>query len=106
MTSDDADNPNIKCTRKKENETGRFIRWVMTTSEQNGNVMPSIPAHYEGEQSSKSRSKSTPDDWCRLISQNHIMPALLCLIMTLGEIERVYLVLVHMKSCISFNLDY
>ena len=48
----------------------------MTISEQNGNVMPSIPAHYEGKQSSKSRSKSTPDDWCRLISQNHIMPAL------------------------------
>ena len=50
----------------------------MTTSEQNGNVMPSIPAHYEGKLSSKSRStsKSTPDDWCRLIFQNHIMPAL------------------------------
>ena len=45
VTSDDADNPNIKCTRKKENETGRFIRWVMTTSEQNGNVMQCIPAH-------------------------------------------------------------
>jgi hypothetical protein len=42
----------------------------MTTSEQNRNVMPSIPAHYEGtKQSSKSRykSKSTlPDDWCCL----------------------------------------
>ena len=51
----------------------------MTTSEQNGNVMPSIPAHYKGKLSSKSRSKSKstlPDDWCRLISQNHIMPAL------------------------------
>ena len=51
----------------------------MTTSEQNGNVMPCILAHYKGKQSSKSRSKSKsplPDDWCRLISQNHIMPAL------------------------------
>ena len=48
----------------------------MTTSEQNGNVMPCIPAHYKGKQSSKSRSKSTPDDWCHLITQNHIMPAL------------------------------
>ena len=48
----------------------------MTTSEQDGNGMPSIPAHYEGKLSSKSRSKSTPDDWCCLISQNHIMPAL------------------------------
>ena len=48
----------------------------MTTSEQNGNVMPSILAHYEGKLSSKSRSKSTPDEWCCLISQNHIMPAL------------------------------
>ena len=48
----------------------------MTTSEQNRNVMPSIPAHYEGMLSSKSTSKSTPDDWCHLISQNHIMPAL------------------------------
>ena len=48
----------------------------MTTSEQNGNIMPSILAHYEGKLSSKSTSKSTPDDWCRLISQNHIMPAL------------------------------
>ena len=59
-------------------ETCRFIRWVMTTSEENGNVMPCIPAHYEGKQSSKSRSKSksTPDDWCCLISQNHRMPAL------------------------------
>ena len=79
VTSDDADNPNIKCTRKKVKETRRFIRWVMTTSEQNGNVMPKIPAHYDGKLSSKSRStsKSTlPDDWCRLISQNHIMPAL------------------------------
>ena len=76
VTSDDADNPNIKCTRKKVKETCRSIRWVMTTSEQNGNVMLSIPAHYEGKLSSKSRSKSTPDDWCRLISQNHIMLAL------------------------------
>ena len=48
----------------------------MTTSEQNGNVIPSILAHYEGKLSAKSRSKSTPDDWCCLISQNHIMPAL------------------------------
>ena len=77
VTSDDADNPNIKCTRKKVKETCRFIRWVMTTSGQNENVMPCIPAHYEGtKQSSKSRSKLTPDDWCCLISQNHIMPAL------------------------------
>ena len=60
VTSDDADNPNINCTRKKVKETRRFIRWVMTTSEQNGNVMPSILAHYEGKQSSKSRSKSIP----------------------------------------------
>ena len=37
-------------TRKKVKETCRFIRWVMTTSEQNGNVMPSILAHYEGKQ--------------------------------------------------------
>ena len=66
VISDDADNPNIKCTRKKHvKETCRFIRWVMTTSEQNGNVMPSIPAHYQGKQSSKSRSKSksTPAWW-------------------------------------------
>ena len=77
VISDDADNPNIKCTRKEVKETRRLIRWVMTTSEQNGNVMLSIPAHYEGKLSSKNRSKSTlPDDWCRLISQNHIMPAL------------------------------
>ena len=76
VTSDDVDNPNIKCTRKEVKETCRFIRWVMTTSEQNRNIMPSILAHYEGKQSSKSRSKSTPDDWCRFISQNHIMPAL------------------------------
>ena len=48
----------------------------MTSSKQNGNVMPGILAHYEGKQSSKSRSKSTPDDWCCLISQNHILPAL------------------------------
>ena len=76
-TSDDADNPNIKCTRKKHvKETRRFIRWVMTTSEQNRNVMPSILAHYEGKQSSKSRSKSTPDDWCCLISEHYIMPVL------------------------------
>ena len=76
VTSDDADNPNIKCTRKKVKETCRFISWVMTTSEQNRNVMPSIPAHYKGKLSSKSTSKSTPDDWYHLISQNHIMPAL------------------------------
>jgi hypothetical protein len=57
VTSDDADNPNIKCTRKElVKETYMFIRWVMTTSEQNGNVMPCIQAHYEGKQSSKSRS--------------------------------------------------
>ena len=67
----------FKCTRKKVKETRRFIRWVMTTSEQNGNVMPCKLAHYKGKQSSKRRSKSKstlPDDWCHLISQNHIMP--------------------------------
>ena len=51
----------------------------MTTSEQNGNVMPSIPAHYKGKQSSKidlNLNQPLPDDWCQLISQNHIMPAL------------------------------
>ena len=63
VTSDDADNPNIKCTRKiYVKETCRFIRWAITTSEQNGNVMPSVPANYKGKLSSKSRSKSTPDD--------------------------------------------
>ena len=62
VTGDDADNPIIECTREEEKETCRFIRWVMTTSEQNGNVMPSIPAHYKGKLSSKStsKSKSTP----------------------------------------------
>ena len=58
LTSDDADNPNIKCKRQEVKETCRFIRWAMTTSEQNGNVMLSILAHYEGKQSSESRSKS------------------------------------------------
>jgi hypothetical protein len=65
VTSDDADNANIKCTRKGVKETCRFIRWVMITSEQsgNGNVLPCISAHYKGKQSSKSISKSTlPDD--------------------------------------------
>ena len=100
VTSDDADNPNIKCTRKEVKETHRFIRWVMTTSEQNGNVMPSILAHYKGKQSSKSRSKSTPDDWSHHISQNHIMPALFDHDFG-GNRERVYLVLVHLKSFIS-----
>ena len=38
--------------------------------------MPIIPAHYDGKQSSKNTSKSTPDDWCCHISQKHIMPAL------------------------------
>ena len=47
VTSDDADNHNIKCTRKKHvKETCRFIRRVMTTSEQNGNVMLCILAHW------------------------------------------------------------
>ena len=45
VTSDDTDNPIIKCTRKKVKETCRFIRWVMTTSEQNGNIMLWILAH-------------------------------------------------------------
>ena len=79
VTSDDADNPNIKCTREEVKETCRFIRWVMTTSEQNGNVMPSIPAQYEGKQSSKvdlNLNQPLPDDWCCHVSQNHIMPAL------------------------------
>ena len=68
----------LNVQEKTVKETCRFIRWVMTTSEQNGNVILCMPAHYEGKQSSKSRSKSksTPDDWCHLISQNHIMPAL------------------------------
>ena len=83
VTIDDADNPNIKCTRKKHvKETCRFISWGGWWQHQSRmeNFMSSIPAHYEGtKQSSKSRSKakSTPaDDWCCLISQNHIMPAL------------------------------
>ena len=77
VTSDDADNPNIKCTRKEVKETCRYIRWVMTTSEQNGNVMPCITAHFEGKQSSNvDPNQPLPDDWCCLISQNHIMPAL------------------------------
>ena len=76
-TSDDADNPNIKCTKKRSEGDSQVYWWVMTTSEQNGNVMLSIPAHYEGtKQSSKRRSKSTPYDWCCLFSQNHIILAL------------------------------
>ena len=87
-------------------ETCRFIRWVMTTSEQYRNVMPSILAHYKGKQSSKSRSKSksTPDDWYCLIFQNHIMPPLFD--HDFGdnrERERVYLVLVHLKSFLSVS---
>ena len=48
----------------------------MTTSEQNRNSMPCKLACYEGKQSAKSRSKSSPEDWCCLNSQNHLMPAL------------------------------
>ena len=76
VTSDDADNPNMKCTRKEVKETCRFNRWMMTISEQNVNVIPCIPAHYKGKQSSNSISRSTPDDWHCLFPHNHIMPAL------------------------------
>ena len=71
VTSDDADNPNIKCTRKLVKETCRFIWWVMTTSEQNGIVMPNILAHYKGKQSSKvdlNLNQPLHDDWCHLMS--------------------------------------
>ena len=46
VTSDHADNPITKCTRKKHvKETRRFNRWVMTTSEHNRNIMLCILAH-------------------------------------------------------------
>ena len=44
-------------------------------------------------------NQSLPDDGCRLISQNHILPFLFD--HDFGEIERMYLVLVHLKSFIS-----
>jgi hypothetical protein len=42
-----------------------------------------------------------PDDWCHLISQSHIMPALFHHDFGGKREERVYLVLVHLKSFIS-----
>ena len=50
----------------------------MTTSEQNANVMPYILAHYKVLSSPQKvyLNQPLPDDWCCLISQNHIMPAL------------------------------
>jgi hypothetical protein len=82
----------------------------MTISEQNRNVMSSIPAHNKGKQSSKSRSKATPA-W--LMIGAVLFPSIrlcqLCLIMTLvaivreGELGACPLEVLHI---ISFSLDY
>ena len=79
----------------------------MTTSEQNGNVMPSIPAHYEGKQSSKSTSKSTL--MIGAVLYPRITLCQLCLIVTLGVIEREGVLGTcpfEVLHIISFSLDY
>jgi hypothetical protein len=82
------------------------------TSEQNGNVMPCILAHYEGKQSSKSRSKSKSSPaWLMIgaILFPRITLCQFCLIMILGVIEREGVLGAcpfEVLHIISFSLDY
>jgi hypothetical protein len=84
----------------------------MTTSEQNRNVMPYIPAHYKGKQSSKSRSTSKSTPACLMIGAvlyPRITLCQLCLIMTLVAIEREGVLgacRFEVHHIISVSLDY
>ena len=88
MTSDDADNPNIKCTRKKVKETCRFIRWVMTTSEQNGNVMSCHAYWLTTKVSSPQKVDLNQPLMIGAVLYSRVTLCQLCLIMTLGVIKR------------------
>ena len=77
VTSDDADNPTFKCTRKKWRKlAGSLYGWWQHQSRieiqchaYQHITMVSSPQKVDLHQ-------PLPDDWCCLISQNHIMLAL------------------------------
>ena len=111
VTSDDVDNPNIKCTRKEVKENCRFISWGGWWQHQS-RIEISCYAYWlttkvsNPEKVDLNLDQPLPDDWCHLISQNHIMPALFDHDFG-GNREGV------LSACpfevlhiISFNLDY
>ena len=80
VTSDDADNPNIKCTRKNmwRKLAGLLGGWWQHQSR----MEMSCHAYWLTTKVSSpqkvdlNQNQPLSDDWCRLISQDHIMPAL------------------------------
>ena len=77
VTSDDADNPYIKCTRKK---LGKFAGLLSEWWQHQSRMEMSCYAYWVTTKVSSpqkvDQTQPLPDDWCHLISQNHIMPAL------------------------------
>ena len=80
VTSDDADNPNIKCTRK--NMWRKLIGLLGGWWQHQSRMEISCHAYWLTMKISSpqkvylSINQPLPDDWFCLISQNHIMPAL------------------------------
>ena len=69
----------FKCTRKEVKETCRFISWGGWWQQQSRMEMSCQAYCLTTKVSSPPKvdlNQPLPDDWCRLISQNHIMPAL------------------------------
>ena len=78
VTSDDADNPNIKCTRKKvwRRLAGLLGGWWQQQSRMEMSCRAYRLTTKVSSPQKVDLNQPLPDDWCRLIFQNHIMPAL------------------------------
>ena len=70
-----SDNPNIICERTKVKDKKCFLEWVLELEKNSpGGKMMNLDPRYETSQSHK--NYATADDWCRVMSQCPVRPAL------------------------------
>ena len=76
VSTEDADNPDIGCKRRKVSDAKMFLNKSLDKNAYPNGKLPCIPPEYDGVSQSNGKY-ATANEWCRVISHNPIMPALI-----------------------------
>ena len=75
VSTEDADNPDIGFERRKVSDVKMFLNKFLDKNAYPDGKLPCIPPEYCVSQSNG--KYATANEWCRVISHNPIMPALI-----------------------------
>jgi len=75
VSTEDADNPDIGCERRKASDVKKFLNKFLDKNAYPDGKLPCIPPEYCVSQSNG--KYATANEWCRVISHNPIMPAII-----------------------------